>query len=329
MFDSAILDTVIGVVFLLVLFSTVCAALRESIESILKTRASYLEYGIRELLNDMSDEGLVRELYTHPLVSGLFADQYKPTAARSRTVCDWKRRNLPSYIPAKNFAAALIDIAMRGKHMKPVPADDTSAEVDALTGTQTGQIKFEEIRKSVSRIENKNVERVVLSALDRAEGDINKAVANLEAWFDSGMDRVSGWYKRLSSRIILAIAFVLAVLLNVDLIHVSRELYRNQEQRAVLVAYAQGTATEPVFVENRKAAFELLKNQTFPVGWGGKTLEQAWTATSWEKLFGWVFTAFAAILGAPFWFDVLNKFMVIRATVKPHEKSKEERSQDN
>jgi hypothetical protein len=28
-------------------------------------------------------------------------------------------------------------------------------------------------------------------------------------------------------------------------------------------------------------------------------------------------------------FDVLNKVMVIRATVKPHEKSKEERSQDN
>jgi len=328
MFDSAILDTVIGVVFVLVLFSTVCAAVRESIESILKTRSSYLEYGIRELLNDMSDKGLVRELYSHPLVSGLFADQYKPAVATSRTVCDWKRRNLPSYIPAKNFAAALLDVAMRGQLVKPDSAGNPPG-TGTSTGAQTGRIKFEDIRSSVSNIENEKVERVVLSALDRAEGDINHAVANLEAWFDSGMDRVSGWYKRLSSRIIFVIALVLAVSLNIDLIHVSRELYHHQEQRAILVAYAQSSATEPVFVKNRSNAFDLLTGQTFPVGWNVKTVEQAWDATDSEKVFGWLFTAFAAILGAPFWFDVLNKFMVIRATVKPHEKSKEERSQDN
>ena len=34
------------------------------------------------------------------------------------------------------------------------------------------------------------------------------------------------------------------------------------------------------------------------------------------------------MLGAPFWFDVLNKFMVIRATVKPREKSPDEASED-
>jgi hypothetical protein len=34
------------------------------------------------------------------------------------------------------------------------------------------------------------------------------------------------------------------------------------------------------------------------------------------------------MLGAPFWFDLLNKFMVIRSTVKPHEKSPEEGSED-
>jgi len=36
----------------------------------------------------------------------------------------------------------------------------------------------------------------------------------------------------------------------------------------------------------------------------------------------------AATLGAPFWFDVLNKITVIRSTVKPHEKSPEEASED-
>ena len=35
---------------------------------------------------------------------------------------------------------------------------------------------------------------------------------------------------------------------------------------------------------------------------------------------GWLMTAFAGTLGAPFWFDVLSKLMVIRSTMKPGEK---------
>jgi hypothetical protein len=73
-----------------------------------------------------------------------------------------------------------------------------------------------------------------------------------------------------------------------------------------------------------------------PIGWTkaplirhdshGKILS---TDGEWlEAIAGWLVTAFAASLGAPFWFDLLNKIMVIRSTVKPHEKSPEESSED-
>ena len=45
---------------------------------------------------------------------------------------------------------------------------------------------------------------------------------------------------------------------------------------------------------------------------------------SFQLLLGWLVTACAISLGAPFWFDMLNKFMVVRGTVKPQEKSKTE-----
>src|SRR5437868_2548627 len=38
--------------------------------------------------------------------------------------------------------------------------------------------------------------------------------------------------------------------------------------------------------------------------------------------------AVAASLAAPFWFDILNKMMVVRSTVKPREKSQEEGSKE-
>jgi len=43
---------------------------------------------------------------------------------------------------------------------------------------------------------------------------------------------------------------------------------------------------------------------------------------------GWLLTALAVSLGAPFWFDLLNKFIVVRSTVKPKEKSPDEASKD-
>ena len=44
------------------------------------------------------------------------------------------------------------------------------------------------------------------------------------------------------------------------------------------------------------------------------------------KIFGLILTAFAISLGGPFWFDLLNQFMVVRSTIKPQEKSPAEPS---
>ena len=46
------------------------------------------------------------------------------------------------------------------------------------------------------------------------------------------------------------------------------------------------------------------------------------------KALGLLLTAFAISQGAPFWFDLLNKIIVIRSTVKPREKSGEQPSKD-
>jgi hypothetical protein len=78
--------------------------------------------------------------------------------------------------------------------------------------------------------------------------------------------------------------------------------------------------------------------------WPGSPLKRAWipfrgqpltfnpfdwnAIESWGKLFpehgfGWLFTAIAASLGAPFWFDILNKIITIRSAGKaPEEKPK-------
>jgi hypothetical protein len=67
-----------------------------------------------------------------------------------------------------------------------------------------------------------------------------------------------------------------------------------------------------------------------PLGWTdpfNASKKLICTSRGWlimaTKLLGLLLTAFAASLGAPFWFDVLNKFMSVRSAGKaPEEKPK-------
>jgi hypothetical protein len=58
------------------------------------------------------------------------------------------------------------------------------------------------------------------------------------------------------------------------------------------------------------------------LGWRGSLRDS--TAQDWfERILGWILTVLAISLGAPFWFDLLNKFVNIRSNGKsPDERPK-------
>ncbi|MFL5384986.1 MAG: hypothetical protein ACJ8GN_20900 [Longimicrobiaceae bacterium] len=361
MFNSDILEVAVGVIFVFILVSIICSAVREGIETKLKTRAAYLEHGIRELLRDAGGSGLASWLYDHPLIGGLYPGYYTPpgsggeakppedpgarskgegdadasTPASDRATKDPSifapGRNLPSYIPSRNFATALMDLAARG----PVSRFNSGAAAAEIT-PQT-------IRANIQNIENPAIQRVLLTALDSAQGDLEKVRKELERWFDSSMDRVSGWYKRSTQYILFAIGLGVAIVLNVDTISIASYLYRHPSVRAAVVAQAEAAAEnqkkDSLSVKDVKQAVAALDSLPLPIGWDGVKFQSPiknpdarrvrwWMDWVFMPLFGWLLTGFAATMGAPFWFDVLNKVMVIRSTVKPREKSPEEGSED-
>jgi hypothetical protein len=324
-FGSAMLEVAIGLIFVFLLVSIICSAIREGIEARLKTRAAYLERGIRELLHDAAGKGLARTLYEHPLISSLYSEKYTPgeRATGSPTLLA-KGAGLPSYIPARSFATALMDIAARG--------------VDPALGSdpRTPVMSLESVRANIINLECEPVQRVMLTAIDTAHGNLDHARLNIEAWFDSGMDRVSGWYKRSTQWIIFWIALFVAVALNVNTITIVDFLYRDDTARAAIVARAEAASADTAFItRNYAEARQELEALSLPIGWasgwGAPGRPSGWLDV-WNglfgPLFGWLLTALAATMGAPFWFDLLNKVMVIRSTVKPHEKSPEEGSED-
>ncbi|MDR4308756.1 hypothetical protein IHQ68_19215 [Chelatococcus sambhunathii] len=129
--------------------------------------------------------------------------------------------------------------------------------------------------------------------------------------------------------------------MNLDAITVAQRLASDKTMRQAFVAQAekaQPTNGTPS-VEDLDAQLAKLRELGAPIGWAqgfpGPQNSTGALANGWSSIgpwlmviFGWLVTAGAISFGAPFWFDVLNKFMVIRSTVKPREKSQEEGSED-
>lgn len=359
MFNSEILEVGIGMVFLFLLISLICAAIKEWLEGIFKWRAMDLERALRGLLADQ-DGTLLSALLRHPLLDSLFQGKYQHNQLRSswltpgqesRHMRMSQRRHLPSYIPSAQFAVALLDMAARG----PLPA----AAGDP-PGTQP--ISLESLRQSVPNLPSPHLQRVLLSALDYAAGDLERVKHHLEQWFDASMDRAAGWYKRRTQALLFVLGLAAAVLLNIDAIHVMERLTLDKTLREVVVKEAGAPSVPPASAsaaqgERIAEARRALEKIGVPIGWKERTrggVVQTLGGGAWTQMVplqlcmengcerahyfgadwiaaatGWLVTAFAVMLGAPFWFDLLNKFMVIRSTVKPHEKSPEEGSEDH
>jgi hypothetical protein len=160
---------------------------------------------------------------------------------------------------------------------------------------------------------------------NEAGHDVELFKSQLENWFNNTMERASGWYKRRTQWIQLVFAIGFAVCLNIDSVHIGQTLFAvHSPLREALVEQAKPfLASHNDTLEHVTAAISTV---SLPIGWADfrwKGLNQtALDILSW--LPGWLITALAVSLGAPFWFDLLNKFINIRGAGKaPEERQKE------
>ncbi len=268
MLDTPIVDVAIGLIFFYVLLSLVCSSIQEIIASIFGLRSKNLEKGIKNLIGSE----YARSIYKHPLIKGLR-----------------KPGKLPSYIQPEIFTAALLEVVARDKAGK---------SVSELTACQ--------LRDTIKEMESANPARDLLLSLVKTDEDtVDGTKQRLSAWFDDGMDRVSGWYKRQVKYFLLAIAMVVTVAFNADSIHIAEQLWKNDALRTVIAAEAgkAGSNEDAILINAEKQI------GTFPIGYPG-----GFPKITFRMIVGWIMTVMAISLGAPFWFDLLSRISHLRAT---------------
>ncbi len=156
----------------------------------------------------------------------------------------------------------------------------------------------------------------------------------IEQTFDRSMERACGVYKRNAKGVALLIGFAIAVLANADAFHIVSRLSKDSSVRIAIVNNA-GQIVQNNNIDSsenlanfKKQTEEILADVALPIGWTAINLKQQidWHPSqkydfSMRKFFqmicGWFVSGIAISMGAPFWFDLLGKFINVRNTGKP------------
>lgn len=274
-------DVAIGLVFLYLLLALLVTTLQELVASILEWRAKNLYAAIEDMLKNGEESELVKKLYEHTLIKNLIQRN---------------RDKLPSYMPSKTFAMALLDVLQEKTTVSAALGADK-----ALAGAKELVSKLPKEFKDLKRTLN-----LLIGDAERYEQDLDKQAAKfsegIEAWFNDRMARASGWYKRKAQFISLGLAVAVSGLCNASSLDVAAALWKDASLRAAVVSSAQAA--------HDQASASLLSSH-LPIGWAGG-FAQGWDG--WLTPVGWLITALAVSLGATFWFDALGRLLQLRST---------------
>jgi len=207
MFNSTVLDVVIGLTFIYLILALLCTAVNEWWSKQRSLRAKFLKEGIQRLLAAGPDGSrLTQDLYQHPLIKSLARDGEHP-----------------SYVSPQVFALALVDTLKRS----------AAGGVD-----QT-------LLEAINKVTDAEVKRTLVALLHATDTASEAGLQRIEEWFAHAMDRVSGWYKRKMVNVTLVVALIVTVLANADTLQIVNRLWTNPTLRAAVLAEAQERAKQP------------------------------------------------------------------------------------
>ncbi|RLJ15722.1 hypothetical protein DJ030_17755 [bacterium endosymbiont of Escarpia laminata] len=314
MFGSVMLEVAIGLAFIYVLLSLLCSSLNEMIAGFFNLRSKNLLIALNQLLTneakpaeDSAAATLISKVTSHPFISAL---KQPPV----RFFGKHRDEKVPNYIPPHTFAVTLLDA---------IGARSRDGKMKTVTS----------IRSLINKEESEHLKRSLLPLLDNAGDDLEKIQSNIEAWFDTSMDRASGWYRRQSQMIILLVASVVVTSMNIDTIHIAHVLWHDSGVRTALVAQAEQLAKSDKDAltkdQNYKEVVKKIEGLSLPLGWDSESVTKFWQNREdvkgdkenrlWAvlvKITGLLITILSISMGAPFWFDLLNKLVDLRSVGK-------------
>lgn len=308
-----ILDFVLGMVFIYLLLSIICSSAVELWLTIRRTRARLLSKWLKTIFN-------LQALDPHaiPIIdrNGMPVSVGQAIIDHCMIIALSPKGKSNSYLGDENFTTALLD--------KISITEDAPKEFGFIPPPQNLEIYIEQIKKTKvisaelqrtilmfayeskkSKIESGSTTPAGAAAMLQLQGksEIDDFRDRLKKWYNLNQDRLTGNLKRKALPATIIMAVLVTIGLNVNSIAIGKYLYHGKEDAANFVELANhvGQTQLPTSKQN------LTLNREFPWGWNERTKYD-------NNFFGWLATILAIIMGAPLWFELLNKIVNIRNT---------------
>ena len=189
------------------------------------------------------------------------------------------------------------------------------------------------LRRQIELLYHQRLRDTTLSV----QADFREFSAKLEGWFNNSMDSLTAIFKIRMQIWLAVIATVITLFFNINTLAIADTLWTNPTVREAVVASASAQVeagqTDPTTDNPAEIFQDDLQSLDIPVGWTKQELKpfhldflgaQVTDANRpvpdpFARILGWLITIGAAMFGAPFWFDVLNKIVNLRISNKPKE----------
>ncbi len=309
-------------------------------EFLLSTELQYLEQNIRQIIEDfraglvLLDESMDRLVDCLDAFIRMASDvlpENNPLTETFLRRLDYIKRGLAS-TPAERKAllrklrpnvAQLLDIFDAGS---PIYSELSTLAQGGNTEAQTMLSRLEQatitpaLRNSLAAIARK-----VEVTADAARDEVQYFGHEVEKWFDRGMERATGVYKRNAKAVALMIGVGTAIAINADSFHIATRLAVDPVLRNSITQTADQVVTstdgdlEQNLQEVQTAVDNALKEIPFPLGYNDMVVQQQMAAEeNWpipfvpRRFLGWLVSGFAISMGSTFWFNVLKKVINVR-----------------
>ena len=251
-----------------------------------------------------------------------------------------ERRNTRSYVDPNVLAQVMVACLSTSAPLGIAQGTPVSDEAASAAGPASSVAATPDLMQAIARLPDSRLKSVLWTLAQSAKNDVEKLVTATSLWVDRSLTVLGESYKRQMQWITLGLGFAIAVGFNIDTVNVVSRLYLDKELRdEVVVAAEQYTkqVTPDVIATCPNLAPELAakdpkcapvqglakaiaeRSKTFgelPLGWQDAQLTDLVSSRFPQRLLGWLLTAIAISLGAPFWFDLLNRVVNLRHTIE-------------
>jgi hypothetical protein len=224
------IDVAISMAFVFLLFSIMVSGICEMWQMLKRKRAHFLRESLEDVFNCRQNKNYAHLLYSHPMIDRLKERKY----------------TYPQYIPSAVFADALIDVIRNDSKLprfsfdhdrkefvvqhNAYSVDEKDSQGNVLAGTGV-VADFTYAVEAMKESDLKQMLRTLLLGVT----NYDQLKSTTARWFDDYMASTTTWYKRYLTKVLFISGFAVAVIFNVDAIHLAKSFYKDKLLRERVV----------------------------------------------------------------------------------------------